>query len=192
MKRPLHTMLVALAVTLTIAAPVAADVQLVLKDGRVLDGTDVWREQGIYYLRDKGGGVVPIPEALVERVGLVELAEPPPEGPTGIQVAPPQQLAGQPNDVPHPAQQLAAFGEPARFQRGVIDPNWHPESDWDSNPNDPSRNDFAPSEWADSIVDTDWHPESAFDEDHTQFAPSTWQKGVVDSTWVPQDGFAKR
>jgi len=185
-------LLVALAVALTVAGPVAADVQLVLKDGRVLEGSDVWREQGIYYLRDKGGGVVPIPEALVERVGLIELTEEPPEGPSGIQVAPPQQLAGQPTEVPHPAQQLAAFGEPARFQRGVIDPNWHPESDWDSNPNDPSRNDFAPSEWADSIVDTDWHPESAFKEDHTQFAPSNWQKGVVDSTWVPQDGFAKR
>ena len=175
-----------------VASAAFADVHLVLRDGRVLEGSEVWREQGIYYLRVAGGGVVPIPEALVERVGLVELTEEPPEGPTGIRAAPPQQLAGEPTQVPQPAQQLAAFGEPAQFQRGVIDPNWHPESDWDSNPNDPSRNDFAPSEWADSIVDTDWQPESAFEQDHTQFAPSTWQKGVIDSSWVPQDGFAKR
>jgi hypothetical protein len=184
--------ILALLGVLAIATPAAADVQLILRDGRVLEGSEVWREQGNYYLRVEGGGVVSIPEALVDRVGLVELTEEPPEGPSGIRSAPPEQLAGEPTRVPHPEQQLAAFGEPARFQRGVIDPNWHPESDWDSNHNDPSRNDFAPSEWADSIVDTDWQPESAFDEDHTQFAPSAWQQGVIDSSWAPQDGFAKR
>ena len=193
-----RVLLASLALVLLVAAPRAAEVQLVLRDGRVLTGTDVTREEGNYLLVLEGGDVVPIPEQLVERVVLAASAppaeEPSPEtgAPTGMRSPPPAQLAGTPVEPPQPPEQLAALGPPSRFQQGVINPHWHPESDWQADPGDPRRNDFAPSKWAESVVDTEWHPQSAFNEDHTQFAPSSFQPDIVDSTWVPQDGFAKR
>jgi len=193
MRRPF---LALLAIAAMWSASHAADVQLVLRDGRVLEGSDVWREQGNYYLVLEGGGVIPIPEQLVERVALSAASRPEdtaeePAGPTGMRSPEPAQLAGTPVQAPRPSEQLEVLGTPSTFQQGVVDPYWHPESDWKADSSDPRRNDFAPSEWADSVVDSEWHPESAFTEDHTQFAPSQWQPDVIDSTWVPQDGFKK-
>jgi len=192
MRRALAAILLA---TAALAVGRADDsVKLILRDGRVLEGTDVWREQGNYYLKLDGGGVVPIPEPLVESVALSGSGTPAPEpaegsGPVPPATRPPAQLAGAPVDAPRTSQQLAALGPSSRFQQGVVDPNWHPTSDWKNDASDPHRNDFAPSTWADSVVDDDWHPKSAFDKDHTQFAPSQWQPSVIDSSWTPQDGF---
>ena len=185
-----------LLVTLLATPPRADEVKLILRDGRVLTGSDVRREHGNYYLTVEGGGVIPIPEPLVERVALSATGSTEPRpvegaGPIEMATRPPAQLAGPPVEAPRPADQARVLGEPSRFQPGVFDPYWRPESDWDANATDPHRNDFAPSTWAESVVDTDWRPQSAYTEDHTQFAPSKWQSGVVDSGWVPQDGFRK-
>jgi hypothetical protein len=175
-----------------------ADVQLYLKDGQVLEGSDVWRQGGNYHLQLAGGGIVPIPEQLVDRVGLSAQREEPPEEeaddwpPTGLTESGPQQLAGERVVPTTPREQTEVLGEPSRFQPGVFDPYWHPESDWPGDPGDPGRNDFAPSEWAESIVDPDWKPENAYPEDQTEFSPADWKDSIVDPGWAPQDGFKKR
>jgi len=188
-----------LATVVFVAAALAVgraddSVKLILRDGRVLEGTDVWREQGNYYLKVNGGGVVPIPEPLVESValsgsGTPELEPAPGSGPVEPATRPPAQLAGAPVEAPRTSQQLRALGPSAQFQPGVVDPYWRPTSDWKDDGSDPNRNDFAPSSWAESVVDSDWKPKSAFTKDHTQFAPSQWQPDVIDSGWTPQDGF---
>jgi hypothetical protein len=140
--------------------------------------------------------LVPIPDELVKQVELSgesekqeREAEWPPTGLT--KESSPEQLAGYPDKAPIPSQQTAALGEPAKFQRGVVDPYWHPKSDWKDNPGDPARNDFAPSQWAESVIDPEWIPQNAYPENKVDFAPSTFQKNVIDPRWVPQDGFKK-
>jgi hypothetical protein len=189
---------IGLLLVLAVAAPVRTEVRLVLKDGQVLEGVDVTRQGSHYHLELADGGIVPIPDELVERVVLAqaratEPSRPPDDGPpTGLTAAEPAELAGPgPVTPPRTSEQLRVLGQPSSFQPGIFDPNWHPESDWKQDPNDPHRNDFAPSEWADSIVDPEWQPQSAFPDDHTNFAPSTFQDNVIDPTWVPQDGFRK-
>ena len=197
---------------------VSADVELLLKDGQILKGADVNREDGQYLLEMGEGNVIPIPIELVEAVKLgkpepepqrdeqtgLTRTEPqqlagqptpdpddPTQAPSGIRNTEPQVLAGQQIRVPRTSEQLAVFGEPARFQNSIIDNAWRPESDWDMDPE--KQNNFNPSRWAKSIVDPSWTPEAAYTQetDVTNFAPSTWQKGI-DNSWQPEDGFKKK
>ena len=182
--------------------PCAAEVRLLLTSGQVLEGSDVYREGGNYYLTMMNGGAIPIPFELVTSVELTgKKEEPKPESeaggnpeaglPTGLTPAKPQQLGGQPVAPPSRSEQLGALGEPSEFQQGVFDPNWHPESDWKNNATDPHRNDFAPSEFKKDLIDPEWVPENAYPDDKTEFAPSEFKGNIIDPSWVPQDAFKK-
>jgi hypothetical protein len=185
-----------------VVCTVWAATDVVLKDGRVIEGTEVRRDGENYILILESGDSIVIPGALVEAVRLttpepftkadpIELAAPPPEGPTGIVESGAQTLAGTPVRPPTPSEQLKVFGPPAQFQKSLINPDWQPKSDWDM---DPERaNNFAPSEWADDIIDPNWEPESAFDrkDDALADSRSKWQKSLIDNSWTPTDGFAR-
>jgi hypothetical protein len=189
------------------ALPCSPAVELVLKDGQVLKGVDVRRNGDLYELQSEGGQVIPIPSALVEEVRLSgEKEEKKPELAPGFVADGPQQLAGDPAKglvasdpevlagqkvtPPRTSEQLNALGEPSKFQKGVVDPEWRPSSDWDMSA---ENNNFAPSKWQDSIIDESWQPSSDYtaDTDVTDFNPTEFKKDIIDPSWQPQDGFKK-
>jgi hypothetical protein len=105
--------------------------------------------------------------------------------------ADPQVLAGEAVRPSTPTEQTRALGPAAQFQRGVVSPNWHPETDWNMKAEE--QNNFAPSAWAEDVVENDWQPQSAFDDgDVLQSGRSTFQSGVVDNSWQPTDAFNDR
>jgi hypothetical protein len=189
---------------------VVATTELVLQDGRVLGGVDVRRDGVDYVVTLESGDVIVIPTALVETVRLANPPEtdrrsradsrrdtpgqvggsPPPDGPSGIRTGAPETLAGAPARLPKTAEQLEVFGEPARFQKNIIDNRWRPESAFDLTEDvlADSR-----STWAEDIVDNEWVPESAFgaDKDVLANSRSTWRKSIIDNEWTPTDAFAR-
>jgi len=184
--------IVILAAGLSSFPPATRSASLTLSDGRVLQGREVRREGDVYLLGLDGGTVIPVPVDLVVEVGVTaaEPAEPPPPPRApGVTYAPPQVLAGRPVEPPSTQDQLAVFGEPARFQQDIVHSNLGP-SYWVM---DPDEHNFNPSKWAQAPTDPNWQPTSAFDpgEDALADSRSTWQKAPIDSTWVPQDGFRK-
>jgi len=206
-------LLLGMLLLLAVALPTAGDTELVLIDGRVLRGVDLSRRDGVYTLRLENGSEVAFPEELVEQVRLIGEEKPSPrytpdgyrlseaeelsgnsvpEGPSGLRSEESQTLAGKQVTPPRRDEQLAVFGEPAEFQKDIIDNRWVPESDWDMDPE--KGNNFAPSTWSKGVVDPTWKPESAFDADKDVLknSRSTWSKSIVDSTWEPTDAFAKR
>ena len=103
-----------LALAIAVGAALAAT-ELVLQDGRVLEGVDVRRQEDDYVLRLESGDTVVIPVELVKTVRLIEtephkypetrpyqypepedLTEPPPDAPSGLVESDPQTLAGTP------------------------------------------------------------------------------------------------
>jgi len=199
--------------------PVRGQTELELIDGRVLTGTSVRRDGGYYILKLESGEEITFPAELVKTVrlnaepeedpghlsgpapppipGLVRgeaqtlAGSAPPEGPTGMVSGDPQQLAGERVQAPRPSEQLEVFGEPAKFQKGIVDNSWTPSTDWNMDPEE--QNNWAPSKWAEDIVDHSWEPTSAWnaDDDVMKSSQSTWQKGSFDSSWTPTDGFKK-
>ena len=171
--------------------PASAKASLKLKDGRVLEGTDVRREGDLYILTIDGGAVVPVPVGIVAEVGIeVSAPEEAQEPPQGLTYAEPQTLAGPAVEAPRTEDQLAVFGGPAKFQQDVVQTTLQP-SYWVP---DPDQHNFAPSTWTESPIDSEWQPTSAFDPDKDvmKASESKWSKGPVDSSWVPQDGFKKK
>jgi len=197
--------------------PVSGQTELELIDGRVLIGTDVRQEDGLYILRLESGDEITFPVELVKVVrlvsegeelgadpfspqqpGVIRRAEPstiggsaPPTGPTGIRSGDPQQLVGEPVRSLRPSEQLAVFGEPSTFQKDVVVNDWRPTTDWNMDPE--TQNNWAPSEWAEDIVDHSWESTSAWDAevDVMKSSRSTWQNSSFDSSWTPTDGFNK-
>lgn len=188
--------IVALLAVLVTAGAIYAATELVLMGGRVVVGDEVRREGDNYVVRLETGQAMVFPADLVEEVRLVgeDEPEPPPapepEVPTGLTYEEPRVLAGEEVRPPRAGEQTAAIGRPSRFQDDVIDPTWHPTTDWNMDPE--TQNNFAPSTWAEAPIDPTWHPTSAFDRDEDVLADgrSTWQKSIVDTTWKPTDGFA--
>jgi hypothetical protein len=197
------------ALLLVLPAPALAGAELVLNDGQVLKGVDVQRVDGEYELTLESGQTLSLPVELVAEVRLtgdervptgLTPAEPErlagqgpvEDAPTGLRDAGPQQLAGEPVQAPRTSDQLAVFGEPSKFQQGVVDPSWRPQSDWNMDP--ATQNNFAPSEWQKSIVDESWAPTSAFDSGKDVMADSRsgFQDSIVDNSWTPTDGFSKK
>lgn len=187
------TALALLAATFSVTLTVAA-VELVLEDGQVLHGDDVRREGDAYLLSVGDGGVVPVPIPLVREVRL-RAASPAqddrPVAPSGLRSAEPTGLAGPEIDPPRTSAQLAVFSPPARFSNGVVDPRWHPTSDWNDDPI--QNNNFAPSHWFKDVVDSTWEPQSAFDakKDVLSRSRSTFRPSLMSNDWQPQDGFKK-
>lgn len=177
------------------AGVVQADAELRLEDGQILRGTSVRRVGDSYLLNREAGEVLTIPVPLVSEVRLMADDPPPasePRAPSALREVEPQTLAGPPVEAPRRSQQLAALGEPSRFVRHIVDPYWHPESDWDMDP--AKRNNFAPSQWVRSVIEPDWKPVSAFDANQEVLSgsKSTFRENIIDPTWQPTDGFGKK
>jgi hypothetical protein len=188
--------------------------ELVLRDGRVLEGVDVRRDGQVYVLELESGERLTFPVELVDEVRLTgdekvkedqlrpgfrnagpeTLSGAPPDenAPTGLREGEPQTLAGREVRPPRPSEQTEALGEPAQFQKGIVDPEWRPETDWNMDPHE--QNNFAPSEWAEGPVDPNWTPESAFDANKDVMEPSRseWRENIVENSWEPTDGFEKK
>jgi hypothetical protein len=182
-----------LAAIVVLAAPPGwGAAAVVLKDGQVLEGTDVRRQGEEVLLTLDGGNVITLPDSIVKEIRLSgdgSAGKTPP--PTAFRTEGPETLAGNEVVPPRKSDQLANAGTTSRFQEDVVDPNWTPPgTDWDM---DTSNNDFAPSTWSRSPVDPDWEPDSAFDarEDVLAAGKSNWQKSIVDPTWKPEDGFRR-
>ena len=185
------------AVTVAVTAAVAlGGAELILLDGRVLEGDSVRKEEDVYVLTTPTGEVT-MPVGLVDAVRLTGDPEPEPkpagfeevpEGPTGIRAAKPGAIVGDEIRPPTAAEQTRAIGNPSRFAPSIVDHEWHPESALsDEDVLADSR-----STWAEDVVDSEWKPTSAFDEKKDVLAGSrsTWAKDAVDSSWKPTDGFA--
>ena len=204
-----------LAAALVATAAALGGAELVLLDGKVLNGESVRRDGDVYVLMTPAGEVT-MPVDLVDKVRLTaEPAPPPPkpdwvpdgptgiqvgpatvfgeipEGPTGIQVGPAKTLAGPEVRPPTAEEQTRALGKPAEFQKGVIDSDWTPKSAFDPNEDVLAE---SRSTWAKAPIDPTWKPTSAFDanEDVLAESRSSWAKAPIDSTWAPTDGFAKK
>jgi hypothetical protein len=199
-----------LLVILLATAPAAvADFELLLGDGQLLSGVDVRRVRGEYLLELESGQTLSIPEELVAEVRItagvardVRKAEPrqlegkeldldDEEAPhTGVRKADPEVLAGDEVNPPRTSEQLEALGDPARFSKGVFNPNWRPESVYDRS-NDVS--DFNPSTWTDSVIDPNWQPDSDYtwSSDVSDFSPSRFTDSIIEPSWEPRDGFEK-
>jgi len=169
-----------LLVLAALATAAFGQAELELLDGRVVGGTDVRREGGIYVLTLEGGGTISLPVEVVASVRLFV---------KGDKKAEPRTLAGEEVDMPTREDQLEVLGEPARFQKGLSDPTWAPKSDWDMDPH--RQNNFAPSTWQKSPINPSWKPTSDWsaDDDVMAKSRSTWQKGPIESKWTPTDSF---
>jgi hypothetical protein len=188
-----YILMLALAV---VGSAVLAGAELLLTDGQILEGVNVRRDGEVYLVKLEAGGVLTIPVALVKEVRLGAEPAPPPKparpAPTGFRSDGPETLAGAPVTPPKTSEQTAVFGDPAKFQGGIRNPDWHPSSDWD---NDPTKNNnWAPSRWAGDIVESKWAPESAFDANKDVLASgkSTFSDSIVDNSWQPEDGFKQK
>jgi hypothetical protein len=201
----------ALVLLATAATAALAGAEIVLKDGQVLEGVDVRRQDGFYILELEDGGALPIPDELVETVRLTGDKKYTPEGfrineaegiggrpidedaPSGFRKTEPEVLAGGLPEGARPptaAEATEVFGDPARFQQGP-DPYWKPETDWDMDPE--NQNNFNPSQWAEGPVDWNWKPKSAFERgnDVLSGGRSKWQEAPIDPNWYPEDGFKR-
>lgn len=202
MRKRVLTSMLALAF---MAGPATGDAELILRDGRVLAGQSVRRDEGNYVLRMYDDQELVLPEELVQSVRLMEpepaapalvhskpmnLAVAPPPGPSGLVDSRPLQIEGPPARLPTTREQTAVLGPPATFQKDIIDPRWVPTSDWDMSP---SNNNFAPSTWQKSIIDPSWEPTSSLQTgpDVPERSRSTFRKSIIDSSWEPTDGFSK-
>lgn len=193
---PAAAMLATILGTRVGSRPAIAGASLRLTDGRVLEGREVRQEGDVYLLVLENESVIPIPTALVSEVDLGgdekgAAPNPPavPPAPPGLTYAEPQTLAGIPVTPSTPKDQLAVFGEPAKFQPDIVKSNLGP-SYWVM---DPAQANWNPAKWVQPPIDPTWHPTSAFDPSKDALADSraTWPKSPIDSTWVPQDGFKK-
>jgi hypothetical protein len=212
-------MLVAsLLLALTVAAgQPAAEVELVLRDGRVLAGRDVTRKDGQYLLEISETEVMSIPVEWVSQVRLHQTGEPDEEeadrpvtghrkaepetlagsgpvedAPTGMRTGEPETLAGGEGVTkpPTPRESLELLGDPAEFSRGWYDPEWHPKSAFTL---EGDVTEFNPARWSSGSLDPEWRPEPALtrDTDVTDFNRAEWQESLIDPTWVPEDAHAR-
>jgi hypothetical protein len=122
-----------------------------------------------------------------ETLAGAEVGDPPA---IGFERGKPQTLAGDEVRPPTPREQTAALGEPAQFQKSIVDNEWRPESDWDMDPR--KQNNFAPSTWSEDIVDSSWTPTSDYDQQKGVLEPgnSSWSENIIDNSWQPTDAFA--
>jgi hypothetical protein len=194
-------------------------VELMLKSGKSLKGSDVRLEGNLYYLKGTDGLIITVPARIVESMRLSsdsaeveaypdgeglaegELPEDRPQAPSEYRVGEPETVGGPPQPEGHILNDTSAdLASPPPTPSGERPSwEWRPESDWpvEEDIDNPRR-----SKWIQPAFDPDWEPEPAFTEedDVTDFNPSKWMS-APDSTWtpqnslpdpwVPQDGFRK-
>jgi hypothetical protein len=177
------------ALIIALSLPAAAGVKVTLRDGQVLEGREVVREESLSLLELESGTIVPLATELVIQIKL-DVDEP--ALPRGLTLGGSRTLAGPPEgpDLPSPADQLRVLRESAsRFQPGVVNPYWEPTSDWTGTPE--VNNNFNPARWYRPPIDPDWKPVDSRGKDVTEFNPARWYRAPIDPTWWPTDGFAR-
>ena len=177
-----------LPLMIALAGTGLAGTEIVLRDGTVMQATDLKRDGTVYVIATESGGSITLPVALVHEIRLVEDPEPK-KSPEGWTRAKPQQLAGEPVKPVTPAESQQALGKPAQFRPNIINPNWKPESGFpDVDVLEGSRSEFRPS-----IIDPIWKPTSGFpDKDVLAASRSKFRDSIIDPTWIPEDGFEKK
>ena len=193
--------------------PVAADVELLLVDGRVLKGVEVRLEGGYYLLELDNGEIAAIPSGVVRELHLLDL-RPTAEGTTigvgsdvsrppseqdppsrliekrpGWRRGAPQDLAGTPWKLYDTQEQTAVFGEPSRFQPGLPF-RFKPVHAWDRSNDVLGRN---RSTWQRPLVESVWQPTEAFDTkiDVLASGRSTWSSATRPMRWNPSNSFSR-
>jgi hypothetical protein len=189
--RPVRAIGLVWMLLLLAGLPARGGAKVHLEDGQVLEGISVESKAGFHELEIKTGAVITIPSELVAGI---ELTGKDAVAPSGIRPTEPETLAGPPGatELPRREDQLEALRDGrASFRRGVIDPFWHPESDWDL---DPENNSFNPARWYQPPIDPTWRPTPAYTSstDVTEFNPARWYRPPIDPIWRPTDGFRWR
>ncbi len=181
--RRFATVVAMLAAGLT-AARGGAD--LVLVDGRLLQGTAIERKDGAYLLTTTFGNVVTVPLELVKEMRLTGGDATPP---TGLVFSTPRTLAGTTVEPPGRREQLAAFGRPpALFPVVSISGTWYPRNAYEGR----DVTHFNPATWVKATIDPVWSPVQSFtsSSDATEFHPVRWYHPSIDPVWKPRDAFA--
>lgn len=179
---------VILVILSLLPAAARAGADLVLLDGRLIQGRSVERKEDVYFLTTPRGNVIPVPVELVKELRLTAGDATPP---TGLVFATPRTLAGLEVELGGRREQLAAFGRPpALFQGSPMTGRWYPKNAFAGK--DVSA--FRPVTWARSSIDPVWSPVPAFTaaSDVTEFRPVRWRQPSIDPVWRPRDGFAPR
>ena len=182
----MKTLVVAFAALALGSSPLRAGADLILEDGKVLEGTSLERsKEGVYLLKLEDGQVVIVPVELVKRIRLTG-GEMDDAAPTGLRPGP-ENLAGVPVEPPKTREQLASFGRaPARFRRATVATEWTPVSGLG-----PDVTEFNPVRWFRAPTDFNWTPTSAFTVagDVTEFNPVRWYRSPTDPIWRPTSGW---
>ncbi len=179
----------AVAAVLALAATAArAGADLVLLDGKLLQGRSVERKEGAYLLTTSFGNVITVPVELVKEMRLTGGDAAPP---TGLVFSAPRTLAGPELVIPGRREQLAAFGRPpALFQGSPMTGRWYPRDAFEGK----DATNFNPVTWAKTTIDPVWWPVPGFSKttEVTGFRPARWFRASIDPVWRPRDGFAPR
>jgi hypothetical protein len=204
------TLALVVIVGLVAVAPLSADVELLLKDGSTVNGTEVRLERGEYLLDQADGGRLVIPVELVRELRLLgssrlhpgviqdkprtvagEVQPNEPNENTGNSMlggwvqGKPQNLSGPTTNFVPRSEQLAVFGEPSRFAQSSLNYNFIPVSGLDLSYDvlEASR-----STWLRTSFQVIWNPPSVFDnkKDVLANSRSRWA-GETDSEWLPED-----
>ena len=181
--------LAAVAAVLALAATAArAGADLVLLDGKLLEGRSVERKEGAYLLTTSFGNVITVPVELVKEMRLTGGDAAPP---TGLVFSTPKTVAGPEMEVPGRRERLAAFGRPpALFQGSPMTGRWYPRDAFEGK----DATNFSPVTWAKTTIDPVWSPVQAFSRttEIAGFRPAQWFRASIDPAWRPRDGFAPR
>jgi len=179
----------AIPVVLFLLATAAwAGADLILIDGRLLQGRSVERKDGVYLLTTNFDNVIPVPVELVKEMRLTGGDATPP---TGLVYAAPRLLAGPEIEVPGRREQLAAFGRPpALFQGASNTARWFPQDAFKGK----DASNFNPVVWAKPTIDPIWNPVPAFTRstDVTEFNPVRWYRPSIDPSFSPRNDFLPR
>ena len=169
---------------LLVATGVRAEADVVLKDGRTLEGARIELRGDVYLLETGPDSVLSIPWQLVRQIRLRGGDT---RAPTGMRVTKAQVLEG-PDVPPSPGrrEQLEAFGRPPATFPYINETRWHPQDGLGKDVTE-----FNPARWYTPQVDPYWKPESAFSaaREVTEFSPARWYKPPITAMWHPRDGF---
>jgi len=172
----------------SLATAAWAGADLILLDGKLLQGRSVERRDGVYLLTTSFDNVIPVPAELVREMRLTGGDAVPP---TGLVYGPPRQLAGPAIEIPGRREQLAAFGRPpALFQGASNTGRWNPQDGFKGK----DASSFHPVFWVKPAIDPVWSPTPAYTSatDVTEFRPARWYRSTIDPVWRPRDDFRPR